>query len=214
MTMKLDHIFIITQAEAPIVDQITKIGLVEGTKNYHPGQGTSNRRFFFSGFKLEFLYISDEHEAKTGAGKELGILARSQDKAASKLGIVSRVVDASSTPDFPSWQYFPDYFDGRLSFYVGNNSRNFFEPLCICMPPSLPAATPPAPEFANDGWNLTSVTISTECSLPSETLGIFSEIDGLSIMNEEKSHLSLEFNNGFSGNSLDLTKEARLSFFW
>ncbi len=47
MTIELDHFFILTDPGAPQAELLTEIGLVEGTPNDHPGQGTANRRFFF-----------------------------------------------------------------------------------------------------------------------------------------------------------------------
>ena len=48
--MELDHIFICTEKEAPQGDLLKEFGLVEGSSNIHPGQGTANRRFFFKNF--------------------------------------------------------------------------------------------------------------------------------------------------------------------
>ena len=61
-------IFILTEAGAPAASLLTDIGLNEGTANDHPGQGTSNRRFFFADSMLELLYIRDAKEAKEGSG--------------------------------------------------------------------------------------------------------------------------------------------------
>jgi hypothetical protein len=47
MTIKLHHFFIIAEPGAPEADLLSGIGLIEGTRNDHPGQGTANRRFFF-----------------------------------------------------------------------------------------------------------------------------------------------------------------------
>jgi len=47
------------------------MGLTEGTRNDHPGQGTANRRFFFSNTALELLYVSDANEAEEGNSKDM-----------------------------------------------------------------------------------------------------------------------------------------------
>ena len=83
---------------------------MEGTKNKHLGQGTSNRRFFRNDFTIELLYISNSDEAKNGAGKDLELLNRSIEPCLSPFGIVSRVTDLRFVPEFSSWQYFPDFF--------------------------------------------------------------------------------------------------------
>lgn len=55
--MQLDHFFILTSPGAPEADALVQLGLIEGTSNAHPGQGTANRRFFFANTTIEFLYI-------------------------------------------------------------------------------------------------------------------------------------------------------------
>ena len=70
MSIELDHFFILTDPGAPQADLLSGIGLTEGTRNDHPGQGTANRRFFFSITALELVYVSDENEAANERGKE------------------------------------------------------------------------------------------------------------------------------------------------
>ena len=47
MNLELDHVFILVEPEAMVADLLIAKGFKEGTRNQHPGQGTSNRRFFF-----------------------------------------------------------------------------------------------------------------------------------------------------------------------
>jgi hypothetical protein len=65
MTVELDHIFICTEVGAPEADQLVAFGLAEGTSNVHPGQGTTNRRFFFHNAMLELLWVREEQEARS-----------------------------------------------------------------------------------------------------------------------------------------------------
>ena len=102
MTMFLDHAFILTEPDAPEAQRLSALGLREGNSNTHPGQGTSNRRFFLDNFTIELLFVNDSDEAANGAGKRLGILTRSTDTNASPFGIVVRVKDVETIPDFPS----------------------------------------------------------------------------------------------------------------
>jgi len=44
MTIELDHFFILTGPGPPQAELLSDIGLIEGAPNYHPGQGTANRR--------------------------------------------------------------------------------------------------------------------------------------------------------------------------
>ena len=213
MTISLDHIFIITEPEAAEADRLLEVGFVEGNSNVHPGQGTSNRRFFLNGFTVELLYISDADEAANGAGKKLGILTRSKKLEASPFGIVVRVTEANK-PSFPSWQYVPDYFDGKMCFYVGDNFDQLDEPLCICMPQALPkAATTPA-EYANPGWHLSSLEIDVPTKKPSEALLHFAAMERVQINFDKPHKMVLTFNNGAEGRSKDLTPELPLVLNW
>jgi len=203
MNLSLDHIFIITQPGATEAESLSDIGLVEGSSNVHPGQGTSNRRFFLYGFTIELLYVSDEEEAANGAGKELGILPRSRDIEASRFGIVVRAAGGKAhetKPLFPSWQYTPDYFNGKMSFFVGENSNRLQEPLCICMPPSLPRPSPVPSEYANPDWQLTALEIDLPTEKPSEVLKHFALINGLHLRFGKPHKMTMKFNKGVTGN--------------
>ena len=55
MEIELDHIFVWTTCGAPEADCLRDFGLVEGSANRHPGQGTACRRFFFHNAMIELL---------------------------------------------------------------------------------------------------------------------------------------------------------------
>jgi hypothetical protein len=65
MTIALDHVFIFCDECGPEAESLLGIGLIEGSRNVHPGQGTSNRRFFFRGGFLELLWVSNPEEAQS-----------------------------------------------------------------------------------------------------------------------------------------------------
>ncbi len=56
MAFELDHLFIMTDINAPVADRLISSGLTEGRSNIHPGQGTANRCFFFHNAMLELLW--------------------------------------------------------------------------------------------------------------------------------------------------------------
>ncbi len=62
--MEIDHIFICVNDDGRGADALKALGLVEGTPNVHPGQGTANRRFFFRNSFIELLHLTDESEAQ------------------------------------------------------------------------------------------------------------------------------------------------------
>jgi len=214
MPLSLDHIFIITEPGAAVAKRFSELGFTEGNANVHPGQGTSNRRFFLDGFTIELLYVSDVDEAANGAGRGLGILTRFRDFEASPFGIVVRVSEAETIPVFPNCQYFPDYFDGKMCFYVGDNFDQLKEPLCICMPPLLPKPSGVPVEYANPGWQLTALEISVPVKKPSKALKHFAAMDRVRIEFGQPHKMTMKFNNGVAGRLEDLTPDLPLILEW
>ena len=214
MSLKLDHIFIITEPGAAVGNQLVQLGLIEGPANTHPGQGTANRRFYFNGFVLELLFVADATEARTGAGRELGIWQRSQAVTASPFGLVVRVEDPRREPTFDHWRYYPDYFNGAMCFFVGVNSSLSAEPLCICMPPALPEKPVANTAEYNNDWNLTGVELSSTAAALSPVLQHFGDIPDVSLQSGVHHHLELAFNHTASSQIADLRPDLPLTLRW
>jgi len=195
VTLQLDHLFIITNDAAAIADDCRSLGWVETAPNAHRGQGTANRRFNFQNFKFELLFVNDTNEAAHGAGRDLRILQRSQQPRTSPIGIVTRLAHSDS-PSFPHWRYFPDYFHGKMSFAVGQNSNQLREPLCICMPKELTHLSKTAGNSPNPDWMLTSADIFVPVTDPSPCLRHFAEIENVRIHYGQAHQLTLTFNHG------------------
>jgi hypothetical protein len=122
---------------APEADRLVSLGLVEGTSNTHPGQGTTNRRFFFRNAMLEFLWVCDPEEAKSELIRPTHLWERwaNWQDGACPFGFCLR----STTPDrdsiaFPSWAYRPPYLPAPLSIAVGTNSDVLTEPMLFQTP--------------------------------------------------------------------------------
>lgn len=110
MAAVVDHVFIRTERGAPGADRLTEQGLVEGSPNRHPGQGTACRRFFFQNAMLEFLWIEDAAEAQLEQNRRLDLWRRwSQGESpASPFGIILRPGPGTlSECPFPAWDYRP-----------------------------------------------------------------------------------------------------------
>ena len=65
MAAVVDHVFVCCSEDAPEADALVGLGLVEGSGNTHPGQGTACRRFFFSNAYLELFWVRDPEEARS-----------------------------------------------------------------------------------------------------------------------------------------------------
>ena len=210
MAIYLDHVFVLTEPGAPIADELISKNFIEGSSNAHPGQGTANRRFFFHGFTLEFIFLTDEQESIEGPGKGLRFVDRWRDHDASPFGLVVR---SDSAVSFPHWLYWPDYFKGEMSFAVGENSSKLQEPLCICMPLNLPKGQPPE-STCNKDLTLTNVDVSVAVDAFSETAKYFDSMDEVSLISDDMHQLELTFNEGAAGQSLDLLTPAPVRLIW
>ena len=189
------------------------MGLTEGPRNDHPGQGTANRRFFFSNTALEFLFVCDSDEAAGGRGSRLRIPERAKSSRASPFGLIVRATGESADMPFPGWHYCPEYFRDDQCFHVGENSDLLEEPLCICMPRNLPS-----PDtrlwLANPNMNLTELRISVPVVRPSSTLEAIADCERVSLQLNEPHRLELVFNDEEKGMEKDMTPELPLSFRW
>jgi hypothetical protein len=114
MPAVVDHVFICTEIGAPGADRLRQFGLVEGSPNQHPGQGTACRRFFFQNAMLELLWVEDAAEARSEQTRRTKLWerwseARSKvERATSPFGIVLRPAPGTREAcPFPSWEYRP-----------------------------------------------------------------------------------------------------------
>lgn len=214
MTVQLDHFFILTEEGAPLADLLVDIGLVEGTPNNHPGQGTANRRFFLANTGIEFLYLRDAYEANNGPGRKLKFVERTQQEGASPFGIIVRTTNGlEEDVSFAGWKYFPDYFNGMYSFHVGDNSDLLEEPLCICMPVNLPRRNSLSTS-ENTEWELTKLQISLPVNEPSSVLSEIARCDGVYILLNKPHYMELEFNRGEKEMYKNFSPDLPLSVSW
>ena len=192
MALRLDHSFILTPPGAVEAELLSAIGLIEGSSNTHPGQGTANRRFFCANTVLELLYLRDAIEAENGPGKKLRFNQRLNDDQASPFGLVFRRDRGDADIAFEGWSYYPEYFEGDLCFQVGANSDRLVEPLCICMPEGLQRPDRSAP-LENPDWRLSGLKISVPVDRPSETLRRLSASHEISLILGQPHLLELYF---------------------
>jgi hypothetical protein len=124
MSAELDHVFVCCAVGAPEAASLVRSGLLEGSPNTHPGQGTANRRFFFSNAYLELLWVSDPAEAQSENVLPTQLWDRWSRRAegACPFGIAFRPCeDSTAEPPFPSWSYRPPYLPNGLSIEVGRD---------------------------------------------------------------------------------------------
>jgi hypothetical protein len=113
-----------TSVGAPEAEALLSAGLVEGTSNIHPGQGTANRRFFFESGFLELIWVHDEREAQSPLAAPTKLWDRwvARGRSANPFGLCfSSAEDADTNLPFPSWAYRPDYLSDRRCMLFADN---------------------------------------------------------------------------------------------
>lgn len=135
MAIELDHAFIACRPGAPEADALIQCGLVEGSPNTHPGQGTANRRFFFENFKLELLWVADPQQVTSEQTRRtrLGERCHDPESASCPFGILFRADAAGSPPPFETWSYHPDYLPPGLAIEFAEGTT-LDEPELIYLP--------------------------------------------------------------------------------
>jgi len=137
MTLALDHAFIMCSIGAPEGDALIQRGLVEGSRNVHPGQGTANRRFFFENFMLELLWVDKPEEARSAQTRRTRLWERwigREDGTTSPFGVLycAEGESAESAP-FRTWHYHPSYLQPGDAIEIAEGTR-LEEPELFYMP--------------------------------------------------------------------------------
>ncbi len=113
MAAVVDHVFVCCAEGAPEADALVALGLVEGSPNTHPGQGTACRRFFFANAYLELFWVADAEEARSDMVRPTRLWDRwsQRGRGASPFAIVLRPADGDTAtrPPFESDSYRPEY---------------------------------------------------------------------------------------------------------
>jgi len=139
MTFELDHLFICTAVDAPEADLLRAFGLVEGSPNTHPGQGTANRRFFFRNAMLELVWVHSEHEARSPLVAPTRLWERWHYRSTgySPFGICLRpsAPRGATSPALPfaTWAYRPPYLPAGLHIDVATGTADG-EPMLFATP--------------------------------------------------------------------------------
>lgn len=206
MPVELDHVFVLTAPKAAVADRLIEFGLIEGSPNTHPGQGTANRRFFFQNFMLEFLFVIDVDEATNGPGAGMRLAERIAQTSASPFGFVLR----GRSSEFPGWTYCPKYFPRGTGFHVGSNSADLTEPLCILLPDRMlgKGSYSRGEVQAN---RLTALQLCVPGDEPSQPLSALAACPEVELRTSAPHHLHLVLDEGATGRRLELSPEAPLT---
>jgi hypothetical protein len=132
MAFELDHVFLLTDAGAPVADALVAFGFREGLPNRHPGQGTECRRFSFINAMIEFVWVCDPLEAQSERTRRTLLWERwyARQRGASPIGLCFRPgAPEQGKPFRHVWEYRPDYLPSPLAFQIGETDLK--EPMWV-----------------------------------------------------------------------------------
>lgn len=133
--VELDHVFICVSQGAPEAEELIRFGLFEGPSNLHPGQGTANRRFFFTNAMLELLWVENPLEAQSERTAPTKLWERWSGRRAGAcpFGIIVRPANQGhSSAPFPAQEYRPVWLPPDLQIYL--SPAGLEEPMWLFMP--------------------------------------------------------------------------------
>lgn len=222
MPYELDHIFVCVCVGAPEAARIVSLGITEGRSNTHPGQGTSNRCFFFHNGMLELLWLHNEAEARSSATERTRLFERwtQRKTGACPFGLCFRSKDPLASAPFPGWDYTPRYMPTATSIHIAGNSDTLTEPMLFYIPglarPDTWPATRRQPLQHAFGFREVTRLHWTHPGDAAFSPALAAVIDqGLLDVKSGPCHaLEIGFDGEVNGNSISLTPELPLRFVW
>lgn len=208
--VELDHLFVCAAAGAPEAEALKAFGLLEGSSNTHPGQGTANRRFFFRGAMLELLWVHDEEQTRSPAVAPTRLWERwcYRSTGYSPFGICLRADKDESPLPFETWDYRPPYLPPGTSIEVAAGTANE-EPMLFATPfGARPDAAPAGRREPLDHpaglEEITAVGITLpHREVVSPALRAMGEIGSISFVFGGEHLLEIGFDHGAQGRAAD-----------
>lgn len=222
--LQLDHVFVFTRLGAsPVASCLQQAGFTEGSRATHPGQGTSNRRFFFNNAYLELIWVDNESEVRSPLIAKTQLWERSnwQTMGRSPFGVSLRQISRIQ-PDksFPTWDYLAPYLPPQTSIYIADNNEHHNEPLIFIYPPGVRPDSKPDSireplNHVNGASEITKVTITLpEIVILSEAAKILLELGIVHFIRGKNQMMEITLDHSRQGKTLDLRPHAPLVVKW
>ncbi len=124
--MEIDHIFIFSSNDGKEAEHLVDFGLTEGSSRLHPGQGTTNRKFYFENFFLEILWVVNEEEIQSELTSKTKLWERSQFEKNGHSPFGLCLINSESTDKLfeKSEIYQPNYFPEGMSIDIITNEKH------------------------------------------------------------------------------------------
>jgi hypothetical protein len=221
MNFELDHLFIFTEIGAPAADRLVEFGFAEGSSNIHPGQGTTNRRFFFQNAMLELLWVHDPVEAQSELIQPTRLYDRwEQRDRVCPIGLILRSNPPDGAVAFSSWPYKPPYLPEHMSFAIATNKDVLTEAILFQSPfgqrPDQFPAEKAQPLVHPIGCReITRVTIVTPVPTPpSPEFQTLLNAQIVQLQHGDAYCVGLGFDGELQGQQVDLRPELPLIMSW
>jgi hypothetical protein len=204
--MVIDHIFIFTTDNGTIADELVDFGLIEGSSRVHKGQGTANRKFYFSNFFLEILWIHDENEIKSTQTMPTGLWKRAnfENNHSSPFGLCLVNSKETNTLFKQSFSYQPEYFPQGLVIDIIKNESNPNLPWTFRLPFKGQKKNKDEPNNHGNGiCSLTKTLFEYKKGARTQFLEYFNNEERLEFVESSRNWLTLSFDNRRQGKSKD-----------
>ncbi|MCR9133111.1 MAG: VOC family protein [bacterium] len=204
--MVIDHIFIFTTDNGTIANDLVDFGLIEGSSRVHKGQGTANRKFYFSNFFLEILWIHDENEIKSTQTMPTGLWNRAnfESKHCSPFGLCLVNSDDTNVLFKQSFSYQPEYFPQGMAIDIIKNDSNPNLPWTFRLPFKGQKKNVDEPNNHGNGISsLTKTLFEYKKGTETQFLEHFNNEERLEFMASSRNWLTLSFDNRRQGKSKD-----------
>ena len=221
--MELDHVFILCDQGAPEAEALLRLGIREGSRNTHPGQGTACRRFFFCNAYLELLWVTEPLETQSEAIRPTHLWERWVDRTNGAcpfgLGFRPAVRGAGGVP-FPAWEFRPPYWPASSSAQVATNADVLTEPMMFYLffgqrPDAYPDARHQMMEHAAGLREITRIEfVSPNPGSPSPALEALANAKLVQLRRSGDYSVELGFDGELQGRLADFRPDLPLVFRW
>lgn len=218
--MEVDHLFICLTNPIQSAAALSAQGLIEGTPNVHPGQGTANRRFFFQNTFIELLYLTDAQDAQSPLTAPTQLFERlsATDSHVSPFGVCFRPTMANEALPFPAWEYRPAYLPASLKVDVGRAPVS--EPMWFFLsfakrPDQMPPERAQPIEHANGFRQITAVRVTIASGEAfSAAASCANQLSEFEIIQGNEHLMELEIDHGVQGQTHDFRPGLPLVMNW
>jgi hypothetical protein len=207
--MNPDHIFIFTNDQGKVADQLVAFGLKEGSNRVHAGQGTTNRKFYFENFFLEILWVHDETEINSELIKPIGLWQRAnyQSNGFSPFGLC--IVNTDETDKFfeNAFKYQPAYFPEGTTIDILKNEHQPNFPWTFRLPFKGQKKNKTEPINHQNGIvELTKIEFYVSTINDENSIQSFLGQERINFTQSDKTWLNLTFDNAKQGLSEDFER--------